>query len=340
MPMSPKSQALPAENGNPYYSGPAGDHFDGMRFFNPDGVEPGGFGKLLRWQFGGGRVRWPGHAPSPFPPTVPEARVRGLRVTMVNHATLLVQAAGLNVLTDPVWSKRVSPFGFAGPARHNAPGVRFADLPPIDAVLVSHNHYDHLDLATLAMLHERHDPLVVTPLGNDTIIRTRVPRMRLAALDWGEQAAVGDARAHLVPVHHWSARWTRDRRMALWGGFVLESAAGSVFFAGDTGFDGGRPYRRLAERFPRLRLALLPIGAYEPRWFMAPQHQDPAQAVEGFRLCGAAYAAGIHWGTFQLTNEGPHDPRDALFASLDAAGIERARFRPLHPGEVWDVPAE
>lgn len=336
-------QASPAHpaGGNRYYNGSPSDHFDGRRFFNPGGTEPGGFGKLLRWQFGGNRARWPKTVASPFAPARPESRVEGagLRVTMVNHASLLIQTAGLNILTDPVWSKRVSPFSAAGPARHNPPGIPFADLPAIDAVLISHNHYDHLDTATLKSLHSAFDPLVVTPLGNDAIIRAAVPGMRVEARDWGGHADLGPGlRVHLVPVHHWSARWTGDRRMALWSGFVLESAGGDVFFAGDTGFDGGRPYRHVRQRFPQLRLALLPIGAYAPRWFMAPQHQDPAEAVEGFRLCGAAFAAGIHWGTFQLTNEAPLAPRDALHASLDAAGIERARFRPLHPGEAWDVP--
>lgn len=330
------------KGGNRYYSGPPGDHFDGERFFNPGGTEPHGFGSLLRWQFGGDpRARWPAEVPSPFPQAKPEAQVEGagLRLTMVNHACALIQTAGVNILTDPVWATRVSPFPALGPARHNPPGIRFEDLPPIHAVLVSHNHYDHMDAETLARLRAAHDPLVVTPLGNDTIIRAAVPKMRVEARDWNGHADLAPSlRVHLVPAHHWSARWTGDRRMALWSGFVLETAGGAVFFAGDTGFDGGRPYRSLRERWGEIRLAILPIGAYEPRWFMAPQHQNPAEAVEGFALSGASFAAGVHWGTFQLTNEGVLAPRDELFAALDAAGVSRARFRPMHPGEVWDVP--
>ena len=175
-----------------------------------------------------------------------------------------------------------------GPKRVNAPGIDFADLPRIDVVLLSHNHYDHLDLATLARLKAAHDPLVVTPLGNDAIIRAAVPDMRIETRDWGENVEVNGATIHIAPAHHWSARGARDRSMALWCGFVVEAAAGKVYFAGDTGFHAGRNYRAIAERHGSLRLAILPIGAYEPRWFMEAQHQNPEEAVEGHEAlqCG------------------------------------------------------
>ena len=326
---------------NPYYDGPPSDHFDGKLFFNPGGVPPASFRDLLRWQTGGGRSKWPSSWPSPHPQARPEVRVEGngLRLTMVGHSTLLIQTAGLNILTDPVWSERASPLSFAGPKRVNPPGIAFDDLPPIDVVLVSHNHYDHLDFATLKRLQARHDPLLVTPLGNDTLIRTAAPDARVSVHDWDEAARVHDRTVvHLEPVHHWSARGTRDRRMALWCGFVIETSGGKIFFAGDTGFHGGAPYRRVAERHGPLRLAILPIGAYEPRWFMEPQHQDPDEAVRGMLLCGASFAAGCHWGTFHLTNEPIDEPREKLFAALAARGIARAKFRPMLPGEVWDVP--
>ena len=185
---------------------------------------------------------------------------------MVGHATLLVQMHGLNILTDPVWSERVSPLSFVGPKRVNAPGIDFADLPRIDVVLLSHNHYDHLDLATLARLKAAHDPLVITPLGNDAIIRAAVPDMRIETRDWGESVEVNGATVHIEPAHHWSARGARDRSMALWCGFVVEAPAGKVYFAGDTGFHAGRNYRhrRAARRLSpgdpadrRLRAALV-----------------------------------------------------------------------------------
>ena len=326
---------------NRYYSGPPSDHFDGTLFFNPDGQMPGRFTDLLKWQLSGERSKWPAANPSPFEPTEPAARIDsgGLRLTMVGHSTLLIQTAGLNILTDPVWSPRVSPLSFAGPRRVNPPGIAFSQLPPIDLVLVSHNHYDHLDLATLKRLKARHDPLVLTPLGNDAIIYSAVPGMRITAHDWGEGVEITkDIAVHVEPVHHWSARGARDRRMALWAGFVVETPAGKIYFAGDTGFHGGANYRLMAEKHGGFRLAILPIGAYEPRWFMAPQHQNPEEAVQGMQLCNAAHAAGCHWGTFHLTDEPVDEPVRKLAEALEAEGVPHERFRALRPGEIWDVP--
>jgi L-ascorbate metabolism protein UlaG (beta-lactamase superfamily) len=326
--------------GNAYYSGPVSDHFDGTHFFNPGGTPPRGFAELLRWQFGGGRVAWPESVPSPFPPDRPPARVEGaaLRVSFVGHATFLIQGNGLNILTDPVWSERASPFGFTGPRRYNPPGIAFEDLPRIDAVLVSHSHYDHMDVETLTRLWERDRPRVVVPLGNDAILRGHHPAMAVTAADWADTVEIGKgATVTLEPVHHWSRRALADRNHALWAGFVLNGVGGSVFYAGDTGFDEGRPFRNVAARHGALDLALLPIGAYEPRWFMAPQHMDPGEAVEGFRLLGARQALGCHWGTFRLTNEGAEEPAEALASALRAAGVPAERFLAMRPGQVWSA---
>lgn len=325
---------------NRYYSGPPSDHFDGTLFFNPDGKPPGRFSDLLKWQLSGGRSKWPAAWPSPFPQAKPDKQIEGaaLRLTMVGHASLLIQTARLNILTDPVWSERASPLAFAGPKRVNAPGIAFADLPPIDVVLVSHNHYDHLDLATLKRLKQDHDPLLVTPLGNDAVIAPAISAMRMAVHDWGDRITVRGATIHTEPAHHWSARGGRDRRMALWAGFVVETPGGKIYFAGDTGFHGGANYRQMAEKHGGFRLAILPVGAYEPRWFMAPQHQNPQEAVEGMTLCNASHAAGCHWGTFHLTDEPIEEPAQKLAEALAAEGISPERFRAMRPGEVWDVP--
>jgi L-ascorbate metabolism protein UlaG (beta-lactamase superfamily) len=262
----------------------------------------------------------------------------GLRVTMIGHASLLIQTAGLNILTDPVWSERVSPFSFLGPKRHNPPGVPFDDLPPIDLILVTHNHYDHLDLATLKALEARHRAPVITPLGNDTIIRGAVPKARITVTDWGDATAFGNGiTIHTEPCHHWSARGTRDRRMALWAAFVIETPYGKIYHIGDTGFHDGINYRAAAEKHSGFRLGILPIGAYEPRWFMKGQHQNPEEAVAAMKLANIVQAVGHHWGTFQLTDEAVEDPLTALDVALRDAGVGAERFRALRPGEAVDV---
>ena len=322
-----------------YYDGPVSDHFDGIRFFDREGMPPRRLFDLLRWQVANGKVPWPAWAPSPFADR-PPARVAGARwrISYVGHASLLLQTAGLNLLIDPVWSDRVSPFTFAGPRRVNDPGIAFDALPPIDAALVSHNHYDHLDVATLARLAATHRTRVVTPLGNDTIMRAHDAAIAAEAYDWHERVPLGDGVAvTLVPVRHWSARGVFDRNRALWAGFVIETPAGRIYHVADSGYGEGRPFRAARERYGPFRLAVLPVGAYEPRWFMAPQHMNPAEAVKAFVDSGAELALGHHYGTFQLTDEAIDAPVKALDEARAAAGLAPQRFRLLKPGEVWKL---
>ncbi|MCG7349962.1 MBL fold metallo-hydrolase [Sphingomonas sp. ACRSK] len=320
---------------NRYYQGPLSDHFDGVRFFNPgQPATDRGLPDMLRWKFGPRPATWPQAVP--VTQAVPEPRVAGLSITAVGHATLLIQAAGVNLLTDPVWSERASPFTFAGPKRVTAPGIAFDALPRIDAVLLSHNHYDHLDMATLKRLHARDAPLMVMPLGNDAIVKKRVPAARTVVGDWGDRIALpGGAATTLVPANHWSARGTGDRRMALWAGHWIETPVGRVYFAGDSGWCGGGIFRDIAAKHGAPDVALLPIGAYAPRWFMAPQHADPEEAVAMFELLGAAHALGIHWGTFQLTDEAREEPVARLAAALAARAIAPQRFIAATPGDTY-----
>ncbi|MFZ1814968.1 MAG: MBL fold metallo-hydrolase [Rhizobiaceae bacterium] len=325
---------------NPYYNGPVSDHFDGLRFFNPQGIPPGKVGDLLKWRMSNKASRWPRHWPSPFEDAKPQDRLseKEVRVTMIGHASMLLQAGGLNILADPVFSARVSPLSFAGPLRVNPPGIDRRNLPAIDVILVSHNHYDHLDLATLRQLVDTYDPLVVTPLGNDTIIRGSCPQARIETGDWGDRVEIGGkAIIHFEPAHHWSARGMRDRRMALWAAFVIETAGGKILHVGDTGFHEGRNFTALAGKHGTVRLAILPIGAYEPRWFMQGQHMNPDEAVQAMKLCRAETAVGHHWGTFQLTDEAIEDPRLALANALEQHAIDHRFFLPLHPGEHFDA---
>jgi len=324
-----------------HYNGPVSDHFDGERFFDRQSAPPRSRRELLRWQIDrfwrGTRAKWPARAPSPFTDR-PPARVEGTacRLSYVGHASWLIQTAGLNILLDPVWSQRASPFRFIGPQRVNDPGIAFSHLPPIDLVLVSHAHYDHLDVATLSRLATAHRPRVITPLGNDTIMRNYDAAIAAEAHDWHDRVEIGEGVAvTLVPTRHWSARTLSDRNMSLWSSFVIDAPGGRLYLVADSAYGDGAHFRAARERHGPFRLAILPIGAYEPRWFMHNQHMNPAEAVQAFTDCGAELALGHHYGTFQLTDEAIDAPVAALAQALDAAGIPAERFRTLQPGEVW-----
>ncbi|WP_395666533.1 MBL fold metallo-hydrolase [Methylocella sp.] len=323
----------------PGRAGPPSDHCDGTRFFNPGGDGAGGgLSALLRWRRERRPAPWPAALPSPFADRPPE-RSESLRVSFIGHASLLIQLAGLNILVDPVFSQRASPVAFAGPRRFNPPGVAFDDLPPIDAVLVSHAHYDHLDLPTIRRLR-RFDPAFVTALGNDAILRRAGAGLRVEAGDWGARVALSPrVEVALTPARHWSARTPFDRNRALWCGFFIRADAGAIYASGDTGYGDGAIFRALRREHGAPDVAVLPIGAYAPRWFMQAQHVDPAEAVAIFEACGAGHALGVHWGTFNLSDEAHDEPPRRLAEALAARNLAPERFRALRPGEVFDAGA-
>jgi L-ascorbate metabolism protein UlaG (beta-lactamase superfamily) len=326
-----------------YYRGPASDHFDGARFFDPHGTSAKSRRDLLRWFVDRRRratkAKWPVWAPSPYADR-PPSRVEGAtwRISYVGHASFLIQTAGLNILLDPVWSKRASPSRFIGPKRVNDPGIAFADLPPIDLVLVSHAHYDHLDIRTLSRIVAAHHARVITPLGNDVIMRDFDPAIAAEAYDWGDRIDVGAGLAvTLVASRHWSARNLSDRNMALWASFVIEAPGGRIYYVADSGYGDGDYFRSARQRHGPFKVAILPIGAYEPRWFMSDHHMDPAEAVQALIDCGAEIAFAHHHGTFQLTDEPMDEPLLALADALNAAGISPERFAALRPGQVCQL---
>ena len=314
--------------------------FDGTRFHDTEGQPADkSFADIMTWMVGSRRTAWPRHRdPAPHGPVATRIAGEGLRATFVGHATVLLQCAGLNILTDPLWSDRASPFAWLGPRRTVPPGLPLDALPPLDAILVSHNHYDHMDTATLSRLTARHGCPVITPLGNGRYLRRCLNGAPLHEVDWGGGVDVKGARVTALRARHWSHRAVGDTNRALWAAFAIETPAGNIYFAGDTGHRGGGHFDEAARFAGPYRLALLPIGAYEPRDFMRDQHMNPPEAVDGFLRCRAHHALAIHHGTIQLTNEGIDEPAEWLTRAAAEAGLAPDAFRVLPPGASWDVP--
>jgi L-ascorbate metabolism protein UlaG (beta-lactamase superfamily) len=268
---------------------------------------------VLRWQLTSRREPSPRFA-ADVTPSKPPARVEGdeLRITLVNHSTVLLQDRAANILTDPVWALRASPLQYIGPRRRRAPGILWGDLPPIHLVLLSHNHYDHLDLAAVRELAREGESQFVAPLGVGRWLR-RKGVGPVHELDWGDSVIAAGVTIHCVPAMHFSARGLFDRNKTLWCGYMIQSAGRSIYFAGDTAF--GEHFAWIRERFSALRLALLPIGAYEPRWFMSSVHMGPGEALKAHAILGAQTSIAIHHGTFQLADEGIDTPAKLLRAS-------------------------
>jgi|KBSMisStaDraftv2_1062788.scaffolds.fasta_scaffold134453_2 N-acyl-phosphatidylethanolamine-hydrolysing phospholipase D len=305
-----------------------------------------------RWKFEAWRDGLPKPPAAPTPAIVPDLGLiqtnakAGAQmvptVTWIGHATVLAQLGGLNVLTDPIFSQRASPLSFVGPARAQKPGLWLHELPHIDLVLISHNHYDHLDDDSVRALAAQAGgaPLFVVPLGLKAWFAQR-DITRVVELDWWQSHKVGDVEVVLTPVQHWSGRSLADRNETLWGGYALFAAQLHLFFAGDTGFS--KDFADIRERFAERQgvaqgggfdIALLPIGAYEPRWFMQRQHVDPEDAVRIHRDLGAKASLGIHWGTFELTDESLDEPPRRLAQARQAQGVPDSAFFTLAIGQT------
>jgi L-ascorbate metabolism protein UlaG (beta-lactamase superfamily) len=304
------------------------DHFDGRRFFNPNGANGQPFWKVPRVLFTPW-TRWPSEIPVE-PRLPPSPGPDEVVVTFVGHATFLIQTAATNLLIDPVYYRRAGPASYAGPRRVRAPGVRFDDLPTISLVLLSHNHYDHCDLGTLQLLERRSHPTVVTPLGNGRLLRSAGFR-RVEEVDWWETSSAAPLPITLTPAQHFSARGPFDRNRALWGGFLIEAGGRRILHAGDSGY--GPHFKEIAARLGPIDLALLPIGAYEPRWFMKDIHMNPAEAVQAHLDLAAGQSIAMHFGTFQLTPEGIDEPVRELTNALQERSVPPERFRTAEVGE-------
>ena len=308
------------------------DHFDGSRFFNPSGfaIQPvTAVPRMLLER----RTPWPRWVDEPPRQPAPRHDASAV-VTFIGHATFLIQTAAGNILTDPMYSNKAGPWNLAGPRRVRAPAVAFDDLPAISVVLLSHNHYDHCDLRTLRRLGRRFDPIVLTPLGNAALVRSAGIR-RVEELDWWRDARTSPLPVTLTPAHHFSARGLRDRNRALWGGFLLTAGPRRLYFAGDTAY--APFFTEIRQRLGPIDLALLPIGAYEPRWFMRSVHMNPEEAVQAHLELEAADSIGMHFGTFQLTTEGIDEPERALDMARRARQVALSSFRTIAGGESLTV---
>lgn len=286
---------------------PPSDHYDGKRFHNLQQPKRT-FLDVIKWQLTSQKAKWPEKRPIQPRENLAPAIDNALEITFINHSTLLIQWNQLNILTDPIWSNRASPFSWMGPKRRHEPGIPFHKLPPIHIVLISHNHYDHLDLPTLHLLKKAHDPLFLTTLGNQAYLAKHgIPAHEL---DWWQTFPLDGWRFTLTPAEHFSARWPWNVNKTLWGGFLVQNSHHSLYFAGDTAY--GSLFKEIYQRYGSPQVALLPIGAFEPRWFMQAAHMNPEDALKAHYDLHATHSIGIHHSAFHLSDEAIDTPAERI----------------------------
>ena len=315
----------------PGYSGKSNGHFDGKVFKNPSGAEASGFGDLVKWMLNRDSKVW-NEVDTVQQPQIPHRDVENdIHITYINHSTFLIQTGKSNILTDPIFSERASPFSWAGPKRMRPPGIPLDKMPPIDAVIISHNHYDHLDRASVVSLNNMFEPLFIVPLGVARFLENNGID-RIVELDWWEQHEADNIKFESVPAQHFSGRGMFDRDQTLWAGYVIHSPEGRVYFAGDTGYDD-KMFREIGYRAGPIDIALIPIGAYKPAWFMSPIHVSPEEAVKIHKDVSAEISIAMHYGTFPLADDGQHEPVMDLQNSLQAQNIHPGSFIVLPEGK-------
>ena len=313
----------------PPYTTDNSNHFDGNKFVNPNELEAHHYLDVLKWWFSGNdKGTWHKLSENDLPASrQPDQTVSGndLHVTFINHASFLLQFDDLNVLTDPIWSNRASPFQWIGPKRMRPPGLKFSDLPPIDVVLISHNHYDHLDIQTIQDLHHQHDPTFVVPLGVAQFLHQHDIH-KTVQLDWWSHHEYNQTLSlTAVPARHFSGRGLFDRNKTLWCGYVLHTAMGNIYFAGDTGY--GDFFKEIGQQFGPMHTSFIPIGAYQPRWFMEHIHLSPKQAVQAHQDVQSEHSFAMHFGTFPLADDGMFEAKNDLQHHLRADPLLQQKFQ-------------
>lgn len=295
----------------PVYQGPKSDHFDGKRFINIGGAKAKGFRDVIKWmRTSQKRPPWQYRDEPQIKEPIENFTSEGkARVFFINHSSFLIQINGKNFLTDPVFSSYASPFNFAGPQRMRPPGIDIDVLPTIDGILLSHNHYDHCDIPALKRLHAQHDFTIFCPLGVDLYLRNQ-GFQSVEVLDWYDSITFENLTIHATPAQHFSARGMFDRDRTLWCGFVLESSDLKIYYVGDTGY--GPIFPAIGQRLGPFDLSIIPIGAYQPRWFMQPIHCDPEQAIRIHHDVQSRLSIPCHYGTFPLAIDGQDEPLEEL----------------------------
>lgn len=318
----------------PKYKENRSDHFDGKKFVNPDDSLTHSYWDVLKWWLSGNDKGTWHKLDSDIPKfSTPLKKVNGggFHITFINHATFLLQIDGMNILTDPVWSDRASPYQWIGPKRMRPPGITFDDLPAIDTVLISHNHYDHLDIRTVKRLQEKFDPRFVVPLGvqkflyDEGITKTK-------HLDWWENSNLENGLdVTAVPAQHFSGRGLFDRNKTLWCGYVLHTSLGNIYFAGDSGY--GAFLKDIGRKFGPMYTSFIPIGAYLPSWFMQSIHMSPEEAVKAHEDVRSQCSIAMHFGTFPMADDGMHKPVEDLEKARHDYSLSEKDFFVLEQGK-------
>jgi L-ascorbate metabolism protein UlaG (beta-lactamase superfamily) len=313
------------------------DHFDGRKFFNPESEHT--FKDMLKWMFQMKKVDWPKWVNDLQQPSPPKyIGSNHLRVTYINHATILIQMEGINILTDPIWSMQAGPFSWLGVKRVRWPGIKIEDLPRIDYILISHSHYDHLDIPTLKKLKKLFNPKVLTGLGLKKLLLS-IGFTNVEERDWQQEYDTENNNIQItfVPSLHSSGRGLFDKNKSLWGGFVIQTKTGKrIYFAGDTGY--GEFIENIKKKFNSFDLAIFPIGSYQARWFMKNQHMNPDDAVKAHKFLNVKQSIGMHYATFAEHPEQTIDAHEKdLKKALQVNGIPEPEFRILGFGEGLDV---
>ena len=315
-----------------YYHGPVSDHFNGKLFHNLEADEPKGMIDIIKWKTQTPAPTWPNSVNLPQNNLKP-VNSKNPSIISINHATFLIKTGDINILTDPIWSKRASPFSFLGPRRVEAPGLAIDNLPHIDVVTITHNHYDHLDIKTIKRLEKKFKPNFVTGLGLCTAYLNKIiDKNRCIELDWWQSFVFKKSKIYFVPAKHWSKRRIFDTNKTLWGGFVFSNQYGNIYFAGDTGFGKATEFNQIKTRFKNFNLAIIPIGAYKPEWFMNSAHISPEQAVLIHKIINPKFSIAMEYDVFPMASENYGEAPKDLEAAKKKHKISKHRFITLENG--------